>query len=87
MAFGSKKDERKGYKGLTTGVTGLRYDNTFSWITRWDARGIMVEVRSWLDSALVAQAITENESPVYTYTNQRTALEPGPVGIGCAAKG
>lgn len=38
-----------------------------------------------MDSALVARAITENESPEFTYTDQRLALEPGPVGINCAA--
>lgn len=47
---------------------------------------MIVEVRAWLDSALVYKAITENESPEYTYTDQRTALEPGPVGVGCAAQ-
>lgn len=71
---------------LTSRITGLKYDNTFSWVTRWSTEGIIVEVRAWLDSALVAKAITENESPVYTYTDQRIALEPGPVGIDYATK-
>ncbi len=72
-------------KALISCITGLIYDNRFSWVTRWNTKGIIVEVRSWLDSALVYKAITENESPEYTYTDQRTALEPGPVGINCAA--
>jgi len=42
-----------------------------------------VEVRAYLDSALVAKAITENESGEYTYTDQKNLLIPGPVGIGC----
>ncbi|MCJ1454276.1 hypothetical protein MMC28_004628 [Mycoblastus sanguinarius] len=65
---------------------GLKYDNRFNWVTRWNTDGIIVEVRAWLDSALVYKAITENESPEYTYTDQRTALEPGPVGVGCATQ-
>lgn len=69
---------------LTSFMIGLKYDNRFNWVTRWNTEGIIVEVRAWLDSALVYKAITENESPEYTYTDQRTALEPGPVGVGCA---
>jgi ketosteroid isomerase-like protein len=71
-------------KALTSRIPGLKYDNTFSWATRWSTEGIILQVRAWLDSALVSKAITENESPEYTYTDQRTALEPGPVGINCA---
>ncbi len=56
----------------------------FAWVTRWNDEGVIVQVHSWFDSALAAKAITENESPEYTYTDQRTALEPGPVGINCA---
>ena len=67
-------------------MVGLKYDNTFSWVTRWDTEGTIVQVRAWLDSALVYKAITENESPEYTYTDQRTKLEPGPVGAGCATQ-
>lgn len=67
-------------------VIGLKYDNRFNWVTRWNTEGIIVEVRAWLDSALVHKAITENESPEYTYTDQRTALQPGPVGVGCTTQ-
>lgn len=65
--------------------TGLKYDNRFAWVTRWNTDGYIVEVRSYLDSALVQRAITENESGEYTYTDQRSTLKPGPVGINCAA--
>lgn len=73
-------------KELTSFMIGLKYDNRFMWVTRWNTEGIIVEVRAWLDSALVYKAITENESPEYTYTDQRTALEPGPVGVGCTTQ-
>jgi hypothetical protein len=65
--------------------TGLKYDNRFAWVTRWNTDWNIVEVRSYLDSALVQRAITENESAEYTYTDQRDTLKPGPVGINCAA--
>jgi hypothetical protein len=65
--------------------TGLIYDNKFAWLTRWNTLGIIVEVRAYLDSALVHRAITENESIEYTYTDQRPVLDPGPVGSNCMA--
>jgi ketosteroid isomerase-like protein len=74
------------YMALTSFMIGLKYDNRFKWVTRWNTEGIIVEVRAWVDSALIYKAITENESPEYTYTDQRTALEPGPVGVGCATQ-
>ena len=46
-----------------------------------------MQVRAWFDSALVSRVITENEVPEYTYRDQRTALEPGPVGVDCAIHG
>jgi ketosteroid isomerase-like protein len=64
---------------------GLIYDNKFAWLTRWNTLGIIVEVRAYLDSALVQRAITENESVEYNYTDQRLVLAPGPVGSNCAA--
>jgi ketosteroid isomerase-like protein len=66
--------------------TGLKYDNVFSWAMRWSTGRIIVQVRAFFDSHLVARAITENESPEYFYTDQRATLEPGPVGAGCATK-
>ena len=68
-------------------MIGLQYDNTFSWVTRWNDEGFIVQVRAWFDSALVSRVITENEVPEYTYRDQRTALEPGPVGVDCAIHG
>lgn len=69
---------------LISGMSGLKYDNTFSWVTWWNTEDVIVQVRAWFDSALVVRAITENESPEYNYTDQRTALEPGPGGVNCA---
>jgi hypothetical protein len=66
---------------------GLQYDNRFCWVTRWNTEGIIVQVRAYLDSALVQRAITENESGEHTYTDQRAVLAPGPVGINCATEG
>ncbi|KAJ9192896.1 hypothetical protein DTO164E3_8129 [Paecilomyces variotii] len=68
-----------------TGVckNGLKYDNRFAWVTRWNTRGEIAEVRSYFDSALVERALRENESPDYTYTDQRNTLVEGPVGLNC----
>lgn len=66
---------------------GLKYDNKFAWVTRWNTDGVMVEVRGYVDSALIYKAITENESGEYTYTDKRDVLMPGPVGAGRAASG
>lgn len=64
--------------------TGLKYDNKFCWVTRWNTDGVIVQVRAYLDSALVYKAITENESGEHSYADQRAMLDPGPVGINCA---
>jgi len=40
---------------------GLKYDNTYAWVCRWNKDGQIVQVRAYLDSALVKQAIEENE--------------------------
>ena len=63
---------------------GLVFENTYSWSTRWNREGVILEVRVYVNSALLYKAITENESPEYNYTSQRTVLEPGPVGLNCA---
>ncbi len=63
-------------------MLGLVY-NMFSWITRWNTDETIVEVRAYLDSALVQWAITENESIEHKYTDERRALMEGPVGLGC----
>ena len=43
--------------------TGLKFDNTYAWCMRFDENGIIVEVRAYLDSWMVKQAIEENEVP------------------------
>ncbi len=41
-----------------------------------------MQVRAYLDSALVARAVTENEpSTNATFTTARNTLEPGPGGV------
>lgn len=42
---------------------GLKFDNTYAWCIRFDEDGIIVEVRAYLDSWMVKQAIEENEAP------------------------
>jgi hypothetical protein len=42
---------------------GLRFDNTYAWCMRFDESGTIVEVRAYLDSWMVKQAIEENEVP------------------------
>jgi hypothetical protein len=64
---------------------GLFYDNRFAWISRWNLDWKIVEMRAYLDSFLVNKAITENESGQSNYTMLRTALIPGPMGLGCKA--
>ena len=43
--------------------SGLKFDNTYAWSMRFDEDGIIVEVRAYLDSWMVKQAIEENEAP------------------------
>ncbi|CAF9941823.1 hypothetical protein IMSHALPRED_002919 [Imshaugia aleurites] len=58
--------------------SGLTFDNTYAWATRWDTQQQIVQVRAYLDSALVAKSIFENElSTNSTYHTPRTVLEPG----------
>ena len=38
---------------------GMRFDNHYCWIVRFDGRTI-VEVRAYLDSALVAELFRQN---------------------------
>jgi hypothetical protein len=70
---------------LTFPGLGLVYDNTFSWVTRWNTEGIIVEVRAYFDSALVQRIITENESGVHTYKEERQTLMEGSIGLNCKA--
>ena len=41
--------------------SGMRFDNRYCWVVRFDGETI-VEVRAYLDSALVQQLIDENEA-------------------------
>jgi hypothetical protein len=45
-----------------TARNGMRFDNRYCWLTRFDGETI-VEVRAYLDSALVQRLIDENEGP------------------------
>jgi ketosteroid isomerase-like protein len=47
-------------RSMATARNGLRFDNRYCWITRWSGETI-VEVRAYLDSALVQRVIDENE--------------------------
>lgn len=42
---------------------GMKFDNTYAWCMRFDENGTIVEVRAYLDSWMVKQAIEENEAP------------------------
>ena len=44
---------------LATAKNGLRFDNRYCWVCRF-VNGVIVEVRAYLDSALVARLFTEN---------------------------
>ena len=48
---------------LTREFLGLKFDNTYAWCMRFDETGTIVEVRAYLDSWMVKQAIEENEAP------------------------
>lgn len=41
--------------------TGIEYNNTFAWATRWNAEGKIVQVRAYLDTALVRDAVEPTE--------------------------
>jgi ketosteroid isomerase-like protein len=47
---------------LATARNGLRFDNRYCWVCRFDA-GEIVEVRAYLDSALVTRLFEENPLP------------------------
>ncbi|KAM3422360.1 hypothetical protein BST61_g2719 [Cercospora zeina] len=42
---------------------GLAFDNCYAWCCRFDDSGVIVEVRAYLDSWLVREAIVQNEVP------------------------
>jgi uncharacterized protein len=49
-------------ESLSTALNGKPFDNRYCWITRF-SNGTIVEVRAYLDSALVQRLIDENEPP------------------------
>lgn len=44
--------------------TGLEYNNTFAWATRWDTEGKIVQVRAYLDTALVRDIVEGTEGRI-----------------------
>lgn len=45
---------------LTNNLKGMQYPQRYSWVMRFDDKGIIVQVRAYLDSALVQRAIDQN---------------------------
>lgn len=45
----------------STALNGKPFDNTYCWVMRLDGTGLIREVRAYLDSALVARTLAENE--------------------------
>jgi len=52
-------------ESLSTALNRKPFDNRYCWVTRF-SNGNIVEVRAYLDSALVQQLIDENERPSST---------------------
>lgn len=48
-------------RALSTARNGAPFDNTYCWVMRLDGTGLIREVRAYLDSALVARTLAENE--------------------------
>ena len=44
-------------------TAGMNFENTYAWCCRFDQGGKVVQVRAYLDSWMVKQAIEENEVP------------------------
>jgi len=57
---------------LATAKNGLRFDNRYCWVCRFQDDKI-VEVRAYLDSALVARLFEENPIPEMKRTSGATA--------------
>jgi uncharacterized protein len=57
---------------LATAKNGLRFDNRYCWVCRFRKYKI-VEVRAYLDSALVARLFEENPIPEMNRTSGATA--------------
>ena len=52
-------------ESLSTALNGKPFDNRYCWVASF-SNGTIVEVRAYLDSALVKQLIDENERPPST---------------------
>lgn len=48
-------------RALSTANNGKPFDNTYCWVCTFDRDGRIAKVRAYLDSALVARLIEENE--------------------------
>lgn len=46
-------------RSMATARNGMRFDNRYCWVVRFE-KGLIVEVRAYLDSALVAKVLEEN---------------------------
>ena len=49
-------------QSLSTARNGKAFDNRYCWVCTFDEGGMINKVRAYLDSALVASAIAENEA-------------------------
>jgi ketosteroid isomerase-like protein len=49
-----------------TAIDGAPFDNTYCWVCRFDG-DVIVEVRAYLDSALVADTVARLESGAWAY--------------------
>jgi len=43
------------------GIAGMPYPQRYCWVVRFNDQGIIVQVRTYLDSALVQKALDENK--------------------------
>ena len=57
-------------QSLSTALNGKPFNNRYCWVARF-SNGNIVEVRAYLDSALVQQLIDENERPPSTVSSAR----------------
>jgi uncharacterized protein len=48
-------------ESLSTAINGMPFNNTYCWIVRFENK-VIVEVRAYVDSALVQRVINENEN-------------------------
>ncbi|KAH9988765.1 hypothetical protein F4779DRAFT_271619 [Xylariaceae sp. FL0662B] len=64
--------------GNVTMKNGMPFVNQYSWSTRWSEQGMIVEVRAYVDSALVTRAIVGNEPITDSdFMTERTVIYDG----------